>query len=501
MFNCAAYLACQTQRDEIVSLRTIVTGTAFVSASSVTRILAQFIVVPILSRLLTSADYGLVGIATPFIFFAMLITDAGVGLSLVRSAPLKDTVSWSSSFWLILVFGGSLALILSAFAPLATDIFGEAKLEPILIVLSYTVVAQAAAVIPGAALQRARSFSTIAAVEMCSTLLGVTAAVVAALWGAGFWALIAQQVVFFTCRCILTFVLSPFRPHLTFSFSPIRSHIAFGRDVIGAAVVAQLVGSLDNLVIGHVLGASAVGLYAMAMQFVRLPTIVVTGPLQFVLFSHLATIKDNLPAIRRTFLLVTRVLGILIFPSLGMVAAAHFAFFNILLSEKWSESSTIFMILATAGALQTMMALGGDIMLIVGRTDLRLRMTIEFGLIWLCALLLSVSHGLYWVAIAYNCAVLLYVPRTLWLLLPLIQCPVKMYLQAMIVPALGTLASIIVYTEVVKILNPHQYADAGIAALLAMVTVAISALVQLRSLLNEGALLALPFRSNPNAES
>jgi hypothetical protein len=96
---------------------------------------------------------------------------------------------------------------------------------------------------------------------------------------------------------------------------------------------------------------------------------------------------------------------------------------------------------------------------------------------------------------------MLYVPRTLWLLLPLIQCPVKMYLQAMIVPALGTLASIIIYTEVVKILNPHQYADAGIAALLAMVTVAISALVQLRSLLNEGALLALPFRSNPNAES
>ena len=483
-----------------MSLRTIVTGTAFVSAASVTRILAQFIVVPILSRLLTSADYGLVGIASPFVFFAMLIADAGVGMSLVRSAPLEDKVSWSTSFWLILLLGSGLALILAAFAPLAVHIFGEPKLEPILIILSYTVVAQAAAIIPGAALQQARRFSAIAAVEMSSTLLGITAAVLAGLLGAGVWALIAQQVVFFTSRPLLTFMYSPFRPHLTFNLPKIKSHVAFGRDVIGASMIAQIVGSIDNLVIGHVLGSSAVGFYAMAMQFIRLPTIVVAGPLQFVLFSHMAAIKDNLPAIRRTFLLVTRVLGIIIFPSLGMVATAHFSFFNILLSEKWSELSTIFMILATAGALQTMMALGGDIMLIMGRTDLRLRTTIEFGLLWLCALLLSVSHDLYWVAIAYNCAVLLYLPRTLWLLLSLIQCPVKMYLKAMIVPALATLASIIIYTEIVRIFTPHQYADAGLAVLLAIVTAAISALVQLRSLLNESALLALPFRSNPTSE-
>jgi PST family polysaccharide transporter len=430
----------------------------------------------------------------------MMITDAGVGLSLVRSAPLADTVSWSTSFWLVLLLGGGIAIILAVFAPLVAHVFGEPELKPIVIVLSYTIVAQAAAVIPGAALHQARRFSTIAAVEMSSTVVGMAAAVTAAVLGAGFWALIIQQVLFFSCRCYLTFFWSPFRPHLTFNFPKIKGHIAFGRDVIGASLVAQINGSLDNVVIGHTLGSSAVGLYAMAMQFIRLPTIVVTGPLQFVLYSHMAIIKDNLPAIRRTFLLATRVLGIIIFPSLGMLAAAHYAVFNIFLSEKWSESSTLFMILATAGALQAMMALGGDIMLIMQRSDLRLRMTIEFGAIWLCALLLSVWHGVYWVAIAYNCAVLLYVPRTLWLLLPLIQCSFTMYLKAMIVPALATLASIIIYTEVVRIFTPHQYADAGLAMMLAIVTAAISALVQLRPLLNESALLALPFGSTSSAE-
>jgi O-antigen/teichoic acid export membrane protein len=489
--------SARSGRVKVLSLRKIVTGTALVSSASLVRILAQFIALPILSRLLTSTDYGLVAIALPFIVFAMLITDAGIGMSLVRSVPLEDEVIWSTSFWLVLALGTGLAVILAALAPLAAYVFSEPRLELIWVVLALTIGAQAAAVIPGAALQQARRFSTIATIEITSILLGIAAAVIAGFLGAGVWALVTQQIVFFITRVILTLVCSPFRPRLIFSLAKIKSHLAFGRDVLSVNMVAHFSGSIDNLVIGHVLGPASVGFYSMAMQFVRLPTVVVTGPLQFVLYSHMATIRDDLPAIRRVFLLVTRVLAIIVFPSLGMVAAAHFSTFNILLSEKWSQSSTIFMILSAAGAVQAMMALGGDIMLILGRSDLRLRTTVEFSLIWLCALVLSVSYDIYWVAVMYNCAVLLYLPRTLRLVLSLIQCPLKTYLEAMLVPALATLASIVLYEEIVESFTPQKYADVGLAALLAVVTIAISALVQLRPLLHESALLALPFRSNP----
>lgn len=74
-----------------------------------------------------------------------------------------------------------------------------------------------------------------------------------------------------------------------------------------------------------------------------------------------------------------------------------------------------------------------------------------------------------------------------------------MYVKAMIVPALGTLTSIIIYAEVVRIFAPNQYADAAIAALLAIITAAISALLQLRPLLNDSALLSVGFKSTPSA--
>jgi len=480
----------------MLSRRKIVTGIAFASSATVLRLLAQFIALPVLSRLLTSTDYGLVAIASPFITYAMMLSDAGLGMSLVRSAPLKDHLAaWSTSFWLTMALGGCLALFLSIFSPVAALIFGDPRLEPIFIILSFTIGVQAASIIPGSAMQQAGRFSTIAAIEITATLLGLTAALIAAFSGSGVWALIAQQTVFFSTRLLLTLISSPFRPRLVFNLAAIKSHLVFGRDVLAVNMVEQFSGSIDNLAIGRLLGPAALGFYNMAFQFIRLPSMVVTGPVQFVLYSHLASVQDNLPVVRGTFLYFTRVLAIFIFPTLGMLAVAHVSIFAALLSAKWSESGTIFMILATAGAVQAMMALGRDIMLVLGRADLRLRTTIEFGLLWLCALLLSVFFGIFWVAVAFNCAVVFYLPRLLWLILSVVQCPVKLYLEAVIVPILVTVASIGLYLKIAEALDLHEYADIGLVVLLTLAGVVVSALVQLRWLWNESALLAVPSMS------
>jgi PST family polysaccharide transporter len=480
----------------MLSFRKIVSDIAFVSSSRVLRLLAQFIALPVLSRLLTSTDFGLVAIASSFIAYAMMLSDAGLGSSLIRSAPLKDHLAaWSTSFWLIMALGGCLTLLLSIFSPVAARIFGDARLELIIIILSFTIGAQAASIIPGAALQQAGRFSTIAAIETSAALLGITAAVTAAFLGSGVWALVAQQTVFFSTRLVLTLIRSPFRPRLIFNLAAIKSDLVFGRDVLAVNLVEQFSGAIDNLAIGRVVGPAALGFYNMAFQFIRLPWSIVTGPLQFVLYSHLASVRDNLPVIRGAFLFFTRVLAIFIFPTLGMLAVAHVSIFATLLSAKWSQSGTIFMILAMAGAVQAMMALGKDIMLVLGHPDLRLRTTIEFGLLWLCALLLSVFFGIYWVAVAFNCAVVFYLPRLLWLILSLIQCPLKLYLEAVIVPILITLALIGLYLEIAKSWVLQPYTDIGLAALLAFGGVLLSALVQLRSLMDESALLAVPSTS------
>ena len=67
--------------------------------------------------------------------------------------------------------------------------------------------------------------------------------------------------------------------------------------------------------------------------------------------------KERRYAIACTFLLLSRVLAICIFPVMGMVAIAHEPVFRLLLSDKWSASGELFMIVAQPSALQSVTGL------------------------------------------------------------------------------------------------------------------------------------------------
>jgi len=467
-----------------VSLRKIVLGTAAMSSVGVLRLLAQFLIIPVLSRLLSPTDYGVVAMAMPFVFFTMMFADAGVGRSLVRT-PSGERGVWSTCFWLSVFLGVALALIVAGIAPVAAIVFHEPCLSPIIMALTFVVFAQAISTIPGAALQQNHRFKVIAGIEMSALLTGVITAIVIALCGGGAWALVGQQIALYAVRLVLTFWFSPFHPLMVFDLKIVGEHLIFGRDVIGVNIVTFFSRSIDNLIIGKVLATAAVGIYSMAFQFARLPMMLVIGPLQYVLYAQLAQIKNNHAAIGRTFLILTRILAIFIFPVMGMVAVAHQPVFKLLLSEKWSASGELFMIVAPAYALQALTGLSGTIMMVVGRTDIQLKSTMEFTVLWIATLLISVWFGLEWAAISYDCIVLIYSPRLLMLVLPLIECSLLSYFRTLMIPAMATLVCISVFWQLQQSVLLGEWVQLLSAAAFAIIGIAASALAQRRLLTSE----------------
>jgi PST family polysaccharide transporter len=441
------------------------------SSVNVLRILAQFIAVPILSRLLSPTDYGLVGIAMPFVLVAMMIADAGLGMSLVRT-PVKDREEWSTCFWLSVLFGLALAILSVGLAPLAANLFAEPSLESILRALAVGVFAQAVFLVPRAAQQQSDHFTTIAGTEIAAIFTGIAAAVVIGLNGGGAWALVAQQLTFFVLRLLLTLFLSPFRPVLAFDFQKAKSHLVFGRDLLITNIVGFLTRSMDNLVIGGVLGAASVGVYSMATQFARLPTMLISGPLQYVLYGQLVKLKHDAEAVKTTFFALTRILAILVIPAVGMVAVAHHAVFTFLLSAKWESAGFLFMLIAPACALQAVTGIGGTVRMALGRTDIVLRMAVESGILWVVLLVLAVGHGLTSTAAAYNLAVLLYFPRSLSFILPIVGGTTLSYLGSLAVPAIATVIGAGVFvkcTGVAALGTLGQLVLAGTLAVIAII--------------------------------
>jgi O-antigen/teichoic acid export membrane protein len=219
-----------------VSLKTIVLGTAAMSSVNILRILAQVLVIPILSRLLSPSEYGLVGIAMPFALFAMMLADAGIGMSLIRT-PASEREEWSTCFWVSVLFGVFLTVILAGLGKAIAIVFAEPALPQMVTALAFTVVLQAVFLIPRAAQQQQHQFGVIAATEITAIALGMMAAVTIAVSGGGAWALVGQQVVFFGVRVVLTVWLSPFRPLMTMKGHLLKGHVAFSRDVLANKVL------------------------------------------------------------------------------------------------------------------------------------------------------------------------------------------------------------------------------------------------------------------------
>ncbi|HYD18084.1 MAG TPA: lipopolysaccharide biosynthesis protein [Patescibacteria group bacterium] len=464
-----------------MAFRKVAVNAIAMSSVTVFRLAAQFLVVPVLSRLLSPHDYGLVALAMPFVLFTMMFTDAGIGQSLVRTTRTEEDV-WSTSFWITVMLGIGLMTVIVCIGPLAAMFFDEPALGPLVMALALVVPPQAASTIPEAALRQEHRFGTIAATEAAAIAVSILTAVFFAWMGAGAWSLIAQQLMLYGTRFVLTYWYSPFRPRLQFRLPRVREHLVFGRDVLGANFVMVVTQTVDSFIVGKLLGPALLGLYTMAFLFARLPWRIVAGPLEYVIYAHLAKIRDNRQMTQRLFLLLTRVTAIIITPGMGLVAAAHEPTFRLLLSEKWQASGVLFMIAAPAAALQAIASFSAAFLMAAGRTDLQLRRNLEYLAVLLVSLAIFAPHGIGWAAFGYAVSVFVYFPRYMQLALDVLSCKFSAYLGALLVPVPVTAACFMSYQAISRRAGAGDWGSLLIGGFLAVAGMAVSALLQARAL-------------------
>jgi PST family polysaccharide transporter len=465
-----------------MSIRRIAQGTALIGCINVVRLFVQFFSIPVLARLLTPGDYGLTAMAMPVILFLMMLADAGLGNSLVRSGA-KDGPAWHTCFWLSVGVGCVLSMGVVLIAPLVGLLLNEPRLVPVLMALAAVVPLQTCTIVPGAALQKHARFGTIAAAEIAAIAASIGTAVVCAVAGRGVWALVWQQLVFYAVRLTLTLTLSPYRPRLVFHLGDAWEHVIVGRNLLGASLISSASRSFENLVIGRVNGPAPVGVYSMAFQFARLPFMLVTGPLQFALYPHVAALRDDKARLAALLLLITRVLAMVVVPAVGLVAVASEPVFHLLLSKKWGQAAPLFALIAPAASLQPVTAVLGTFLMALGRTDVQMRLAAQFAGMWLVGLMLSVWYGIEAVAAVYSVCALVFSIWSLRVCLPLLNCSFTMYARTLLWPLVMTASAILLYRLVSSASPAHELMNAAYAAMLAIAASGLALLAQRRDLL------------------
>ncbi|HEX3699386.1 MAG TPA: oligosaccharide flippase family protein, partial [Phenylobacterium sp.] len=137
-------------------------GSIAMAASSTLRLSLQLAMLPILARLIGPSEYGLVSMAMPFILFANVLSDGGMGFALGRrqevSAELEATVQWLST-----AIGGAIAIGLVLLAWPLGALMGQPRLPHLIMALSPILLMNGVLAASNARIIREGRFSVFAA--------------------------------------------------------------------------------------------------------------------------------------------------------------------------------------------------------------------------------------------------------------------------------------------------------------------------------------------------
>jgi PST family polysaccharide transporter len=445
-----------------VALKRVALGAAALSAARATQAALSLLALPILARLLGPSEFGLVALAMSFVLFTMAFSDAGMGYSLVRT-PREDTAAWSSAFWAISLLSSGLALFLLAIAWPAAWLFGEPRLAPLVLALAPIPLVQGMLAPAIADLQQREKFAWVGLAEVTGAVAGAAIAVWIAFHGGGAWALVAQQLGVWAGKAAVIIPATRFRPRFIFHRDGLEPHLRFGRDTAGWSLVNFFARQIDPLVIAKIIGTTALGFYSIAYRLMTLPAYLVAGPVQNALFTRMVALRNDPAGLRELVLIASRALASFIFPAMAVLSVASASFITIFLSDRWLPAAPIFAVLAPIGAVTAVVGLNGPLLMAVGRTDLRLRLTFEFTLLWAVAVPFLAYDGVETVAIGFAVLFLLYLPRTLQLFLRPIGGNIPGYVRAMAVPSAISCGLAITHVLAQAALPLTPWAEIGLA--------------------------------------
>lgn len=222
----------------------------------------------VLTRLIGPTDYGL--FAGSVALMAVLSTFAifGIDVHLVRSGRHTPAAE-HTAFTLLLASSVALAAVALAVAPAYGALVDDDGVVAPLRVLALTLPLVVLWVPARARLERELSFRTVAAIELVSDLIVYAVAVPAALAGAGVWAPVAGFAARHAWLLVATTVSARFRPRLRLDRDEVDAAVRFGAGYSAASWVSVGAELVNPLLIGGLLGPTAIGHVALASRLVE----------------------------------------------------------------------------------------------------------------------------------------------------------------------------------------------------------------------------------------
>lgn len=386
------------------------------------------LVLAVLARFLSAHEFGLLAMALVFISFVQVFVKQGLGQALIQRQTVEAD-HLDTAFWTNLATGLILTLLAWLSSGLVSAAFDSPELKPVLQSLSFLLLMRGSVTVQDAVLQRAYRYKQIAQVNLLGSLAGGFIGVALAIMGYGVWSLVAQQLLTALVQVVGLWMVSNWRPRRQFSVARFKELFSFGLNVIGINITETVNRQADNLLIGAVLGITALGYYSLAYKIYQTLTQLLTGVTSRVAFTSFSKLQHNLNKMRSGFYSMTSITSVMSFPVfLGLIAIAPSAF-PMLVGPDWEDSVSVLMVLCLVGMLESVYYYNANVMMAMGKPSWRLKLNLLAAVANFIAFVIAVRWGIVAVAAAYVIRAYLLSPISLYLVKRLIGISYAQYFR------------------------------------------------------------------------
>lgn len=368
----------------------------------------------VLARLLLPEDYGLIGMVATLTAALLVVSDMGLSWATVQRKDLTQA-QVNNLFWLNVAAGAAIWLVCIALAPTVSGFYGRNELGPIVTIMGASFLISGLAVQPLALMRRAMDFRSIALIQIVAVVAGSLTAIVLALSGTGYWALVAQGLVTASVRASLVLYASRWR-----LASPKRGVgtwqlVNFGGLLAINGLLFYLARNLDSVLIGKFWGAVELGIYNRAYFLMLLPSVLAKGVLTGLMVSSLSALQHDKDRFGSAFRRALRLVAYIGTPmAVGLALTAEPAV-ELIYGPGWGSVSAILVWLSLAGITQPIVNSTGWLFTSLGKGRAYLLLTLLSSVLLSAVFLVTVHAGVESLAKWYGITMGLIIPLpALW---------------------------------------------------------------------------------------
>jgi len=308
----------------------------------------------VLARLLSPAEFGLLGIAVIAMNALDLLSVVGLKAAVIQKN--RETSEDLDTVWSVLLIQAAVNTgLLCATSGLVAHFFHQPRAALLICTFAGAVLLEGFVNIGIVYFDRDLLFLKQCQFVLTPAICDLAVALIVAYLTRSVFALVAGTIAGKIMRVTSSYLMQPYRPHFRIKKDNFSTLFRFGKWMFLSTMLQFVLFQGDNIFVGRVLGTAALGLYSVAFSIGNLTRTDIGIILQRALFPALARMQDDRDAGRAAYLKVSRATTMIVMPiscGIGLMASD---FVHVTLGPTWLGAINALRMLSVAGLFNALM--------------------------------------------------------------------------------------------------------------------------------------------------